>query len=218
MAAGNAPIKTPEGQAELATRARRVSQRHRTMLFLVDGRRSVAQIKNLAEQAGVPAGCFEELMAMGLIEHPQATLPLSAMPDDTPAAPLHVDLPLPDVDESVLPSVRSLPPESTLNGDLGAAEPWKAVETNYGDLGDFDPGVEESRDLLIRAIRAEAPVAGSLTLMRLRRARTRADLEELLDEAETRLRKPHRMLATTLLMRRVRQLLGLPADLPMSAN
>ena len=30
------PIKTPEGQAELKTRARRVSQRHRTMLFLVD--------------------------------------------------------------------------------------------------------------------------------------------------------------------------------------
>ena len=32
---GTVPIKTPDGQAELSTRARRLSQRHRTVLFLV---------------------------------------------------------------------------------------------------------------------------------------------------------------------------------------
>ena len=61
------------------------------------------------------------------------------------------------------------------------------------------------------------PVAGSLTLLRLRRARSRAELELLLDEVETRIRKPHRMLATTQTMRRVRQLLGIPIESSFSS-
>jgi hypothetical protein len=44
--------------------------------------------------------------------------------------------------------------------------------------------------------------------LRLRRAGTREDLLELLDEVESRIRKPHRVLATAQVMRRVRQLLG----------
>ena len=55
MVTGNAPIKTPDGQAELATRARQLSQRHRTVLLLVNGRRTEEQVKRLAEQAGVDA-------------------------------------------------------------------------------------------------------------------------------------------------------------------
>lgn len=217
MPPGNAPIKTADGLAELATRARRISQRHRTMLLLVDGRRSPAEVLRLAAQAGVPASCYDELMATGLIALPLPTLPMSAMDLEPP--PLVIDLPLPDGGgpDSVLPSAQSLHPESTLNGDFGPADPWQAVETNHGDLADLDPALEEARDLLLRAVRAEAPVAGSLTLMRLRRAQSRADLDELLEEVEARLRKPHRMLATTLLMRRVRELIATPADSSMTA-
>jgi len=51
MASGAVPIKTPEGHAELGTRRLRLSQRHRTVLFLVDGRRSEAQVKALADSA-----------------------------------------------------------------------------------------------------------------------------------------------------------------------
>jgi hypothetical protein len=61
-------------------------------------------------------------------------------------------------------------------------------------------------------VRAEAPLAGSLTLLRLRRARTRADLNQLLDEVEARITKPHRSLAAGQTMRRVRMLLDGRAD------
>lgn len=212
MAAGNAPIKTADGLDEIATRSRRLGQRLRTMLLLVDGRRSADEVKRLAAQAGVPAACYDELMAQGLIALPLPTLPLSAMEVTQPLPRFPLDLALPPDDDSLLPSVQPLHPESTLNGDLGPAEPWAAVETDHGDLADLDPALEEARDLMLRAVRAEAPVAGSLTLMRLRRARTRADLAELIDEVDSRVRKPHRALAATLLLRRVNELIGQAAD------
>jgi hypothetical protein len=217
---GNAPIRTPDGQAELATRQRRVSQRHRTMLFLVDGRRSEGQVKSLAAQAGVPESCYGELLEMGLIMVPQLTVPVLPVEDTTP---LHIDLPLhedsgPPSVQSELPAAKSLLSESSLHGDLGSAE-WPAADGEpEHPAGQVDAPLEEARDILLRAVRAEAPVAGSLTLMRLRRARTRADLETLLDEVETRIRKPHRMLATTQTMRRVRQLLGAPADSSLTST
>lgn len=213
---GNAPIKTAEGLDEIATRSRRLGQRHRTMLLLVDGRRSVDDVKRLAAAAGVPPACYDELMAMGLIALPLPTLPLSAL-EATQPMPLTIDLALPADDDSLLPSAQSLQPESTLNGDLGPAEPWSAVETGHGDLADLDPALEEARDMMLRAVRAEAPVAGSLTLMRLRRARTRADLAVLIDEVDARVRRPHRALAATLLLRRVRELIGQAEDSSMSA-
>ncbi|MBS0437132.1 MAG: hypothetical protein JSR75_19980, partial [Proteobacteria bacterium] len=76
MVTGNAPIKTPDGQAELATRARQLSQRHRTVLLLVNGRRTEEQVKRLAEQAGVPPTCYDDLMQMGLIMRPLPTMPI----------------------------------------------------------------------------------------------------------------------------------------------
>ena len=59
----------------------------------------------------------------------------------------------------------------------------------------------------MRALRAQAPVSGSLTLMKLKRATTRDDIESLLDEVEQRLRKPHRMIIAAQTMRHVRHLL-----------
>lgn len=219
MVPGTAPIKTPDGQAELATRQRRISQRHRTVLFLVDGRRSEGEIKTLAAKAGAPESCYGELIDMGLIMVPQLTVPVIPDVDDNPqfVESAHIDLPLhtesgPPSEQSVLPAARTLEAESSLQGPLGTSESsWMGVDGEADD-GGVDATLEEARDILLRAVRNEAPVAGSLTLMRLRRARSRADLTELLDEVEQRIRKPHRMLATTQTMRRVRQLLGVPAD------
>lgn len=216
-----APIKTPEAQAELATRRRRLSQRHRTVLFLVDGRRSESQVKALAGQAGVPESCYGELVEMGLIMVPQLTEPVLP-PQDEPAPFVesqHIDLPL-DADAGTpsehapLAAAAPLPAESVLQSELGAAESWLPADE---DDDGVDAPLEEARDILLRAVRSEAPVAGSLTLMRLRRARSRAEMQALLDEVELRIRKPHRMLATTQTMRRVRQLLGQPADSSFSA-
>lgn len=214
MGTNPAPIKTPDGLAELATRQRRLSQRHRTVLFLVDGRRSEQEVKALALQAGVPETCYGELLEMGLIMVPQLTEPV--LPPEEAASESvesqHIELPLhEDATPSAhapLPAAQPLPSDSLLQpSELGAAESW--LPADDADAG-VDVQLEEARDILLRAVRAEAPVAGSLTLMRLRRARTRADMEALLDEVEQRIRKPHRMLATTQTMRRVRHLLGLP--------
>ncbi|HET9206269.1 MAG TPA: hypothetical protein VFO28_08545, partial [Burkholderiaceae bacterium] len=65
------PSKTPDGVAELAHRTRGLSQRHRTVLLLVDGRRTVNQIVATAQAAGVAAPVFQELVAMGLVLLPE---------------------------------------------------------------------------------------------------------------------------------------------------
>jgi hypothetical protein len=182
------PSKTPDGVAELAHRTRGLGQRHRTVLLLVDGRRTVAQIVATAQAAGVQAPVFQELVAMGLVMLPEAGAE-------------HVDLPLESAqtaDSSLLPSVRSLLPESGWSTLPPAAE------------SEVDRPLQEARELLMRALRAQAPVSGSLTLMKLRRATTRDDVESLLDEVELRLRKPHRMIIAAQTMRHVRHLLSLP--------
>ena len=182
------PAKTSDGVAELAHRTRGLSQRHRTVLLLVDGRRSVAQILATAQAAGVHVDVFRELVTLGMVAVP---------------ATAHVDLPL-DAgqgggDSSLLPSVRSLLPESG----------WSTLSGAQAD-SEVDRPLQEARELLMRALRAQAPVSGSLTLMKLRRALTRDEVEALLDEVEQRLRKPHRMIIAAQTMRHVRHLLSLP--------
>ena len=182
------PSKTPEGVAELAHRTRGLSQRHRTVLLLVDGRRTVNQIVATARAAGVAAPVFQELVAMGLVLLPESGAE-------------HVDLPLeskPAGDSSLLPSVRSLLPESG----------WSTLPPLTDS--EIDRPLQEARELLMRALRAQAPVSGSLTLMKLKRATTRDDIESLLDEVEQRLRKPHRMIIAAQTMRHVRHLLSMP--------
>ncbi len=215
MVAGTIPIKTPEGQDELSTRKRRVSQRHRTVLFLVDGKRDATTVRSMALKAGVPENCFGELLEMGLIMLPEPTFSLLIdTPAETPDV-LHVDLPLTGPDsgsaalDSLLPPSRTLYPsissDSTLGGAVPLPDSW--LPSDAGELAALDPAFVEARLVMLRAVRAEAPLTGSLTMLRLRRARTRADLNQLLDEVESRITKPHRSLAANQTMRRVRLLL-----------
>ena len=235
MVAGTIPIKTPDGHDELSTRQRRLSQRHRTVLFLVDGKRSATEVKSMALQAGVPDACFDDLLAQGLIVLPEPTVPVLVDLGVAVVETAHVDLPLAAAPlaaatarpaaaapvvaarvpaataapDSLLPPSRTLYPtlsaDSTL-GDSPVPDSW--LPSDSGSLGRIAPAVAEARLVLLRAVRAEAPLAGSLTLMRLRRARSRADLLALLDEVEVRITKPHRSLAANQTMRRVRALLG----------
>lgn len=196
MTVNEVPVKTAAGVAELAHRTRGLGQRHRTVLLLVDGRRSLGQILDLAKAAGVAPAIFDELVALALVAPPLVD---ALDPVDTD----HIDLPFPSApggDSSLPSSVRSLAPESG----------WSTLNGMPSQSG-LDRSMEEARELMMRAIRAQAPVSGSLTLLKLRRASSREDLTALLGEVEQRLRKPHRTIVATQTMRHVRHLLGLPS-------
>lgn len=196
------PVKTADGQEELSSRRRGLGQRHRTVLLLVDGRRCADEIRALSVQAGAPASGFDELVAMGLIAlaaepEPDAAVDSAAPAQDEPG------------DSSLLPPSRTLQPESVL-GDL-RMESALLPEPLPPELLAFDgrdAPLEEARDLLVRAVRAQSPVAGSLTVLRLKRARSRSDLAGLIGEVESRIVKPHRSLAAQQTLQRVRQLLA----------
>jgi hypothetical protein len=175
------PQRTAAGQAALARRTRELTPRQRTTLFMVDGRRSVDIVIALAAQAGARSSDFFDLISLGLVETPR----LPAMPTLT--------------ESSLLPSAQSL------QGDSNWSRP--PLDT----LAQIEDGpLAEARALLIRAVRSEAPLAGTFTLLRLKRATSRAELEALLDEVEQRLRKPHRRVIAAQMLRHVRHLLTLP--------
>jgi hypothetical protein len=177
------------------------------VLFLVDGQRDARTVRDMARQAGVPQSALDDLLAMGLVA-PRAdpaapTLDGRLKMDVVPALAAGTDTLL----DSLLPAARTLHPESvssdsTLGAPLGQGD--SGLPADPPDL-EF----AQARLILLRAVRAEAPLAGSLTVLRLRRARTRADLRNLLDEVGARITKPHRALVAQQTLLRVRGLLGL---------
>ncbi len=231
------PVKTSEAVQELQSRQRKLSQRHRTVLLLVDGRRPEDEVRQLAQAAGSPETCYDELVDLGMISRPA---PLDSAPMPLETVDVEVDIVEPmampsaqraseavqvadSVISSFLPAAASLQPESHLDSSLnelsgvsGAA--MDAVEAEGQSGGVQDESLEEARDILLRAVKAEAPVAGSLTMMRLRRARTREDLEALLEEVEGRIFKPFKGLWASQTMARVRELLSTqpPLSIPSS--
>ena len=202
------PIKTPLGQAELKARTRQVSQRHRTVLLLVDGRRGEQQVRSMAIAAGVPESCFDQLLDLGLIERAvlepvspfgEDTVPMEPPPATPEGAAGQVD--------SLLPAAATLNPESVIDNPPSVPDSWLVDEPTAVTA---DTALEQARELLMRAVRTQAPVAGALTLMRLRGAHSRAELESLLDEVESRISKPHRSLSAAQTVSRARHLLAEP--------
>jgi hypothetical protein len=207
------PVKTMDGHAEVRERVRRLSQRHRTVLLLVDGKRSEQEVRRFAQRAGAGDGCFDDLLELGLI----------ARTARSGEAPLHVDIPIgennspplaaatADGPESLLPAAHTLPPESVLNDSVLGNSVLRAFDALESARIEDAP-LEEARGILMRAVRSEAPLSGSLTLLRLRRARTRRDLVELIDEVEARIVKPYRSLSAQQTLNRARRLLATPND------
>jgi hypothetical protein len=294
------PVKTAEGQAEIRQRQRGLSQRQRTMLLLVDGRRSVAQVKQVAVQAGATDTAFDELLDLGLIavqepvapvamltlvpsvrakSQPQApTLPTTLPP--MPIEPLVAVEPEP-VAIQFLPEIAEPEPLAELAQPVAVVTPYPPptsgpdssgfaplseermelvaemdsrppklsnkrtkprpgprivdsmmsslfplLESAFGALGSADePGyrddaLEEARRILVREIKSKAPVTGSITLMKLRRARNRDELSALFDEVDSHISKPMRHLSAQQTLLHVRGLLaGAPSETwPSSAT
>lgn len=215
MATNGVPVKTEDGQNELVTRQRRLSQRHRTLLLLVNGQRPLAEVLELSRQAGVPDGCWEDLLMQGLVDLLPPAIPEAdaspAAADASMAAAIEQSRALEyESDDDPLPSLASLQSESELSESILSED--ISVFTDVA----LEP-LEEARSLLLAAVRSEAPIAGSLTLMRLRRARTADDLQALLGEVEVRISHSDRLLEVEQLMLSVSQLLAdAGASAPMS--
>jgi hypothetical protein len=76
------PTKTALGQEEMRRRTGGLGQRHRTILFLIDGRRPLSEVLSLAQKAGAATHHFEDLVRMGFVE-----LPAEEPPAPAPEAP-----------------------------------------------------------------------------------------------------------------------------------
>jgi hypothetical protein len=254
---GIVPYKTSEGHDELARRTRRLGQRHRTMLLLVDGRRSVDQVLALGLAAGVAEQHYRELLEAGLIALPEGALTAATQPVplDEPSfavqvqadveASTHVELPVehiaavaapappvpaPPMPISMpslqLPVLHESPPVVTARPERleppdARDEPdaWPATRPPHDPMRLDDPlmpppiidgPLEEAREILMRAVRAEAPVAGQLTLLKLKHASDRADLQALLGEVEQRIARPRKMVLAAQTLHHVKQLLCMP--------
>jgi hypothetical protein len=246
------PVKTAAGHEEIRHRHRVLGQRHRTVLFLVNGRRTEAEVMALARAAGAPDDCLRDLADLGLILIPEPATALepvagpvatadparraesarapSAQGDgrtDAARAAARLDGPsdippgqavaedtgrddssLDDPADAALMPPLTLAPDSSVSGWSRPPATSTDSFSAFGALGDVDdPALERARDTVLRALRHEAPLAGSLTAMRVRRARTRAQLLALLGEVQSHLRKPHRRLASDQTLQQVRALL-----------
>lgn len=114
MSAPSIPTKTSLGQEAMRRRTGEINQRHRTILFLVDGRRPLSEVLSLAHQAGAATSHFEDLVRMGYVE----------LPAEEPPAPPPVEAPL----ESPLPpEITELAVEVPLEPGPGEAAASSAV-------------------------------------------------------------------------------------------
>jgi hypothetical protein len=282
MTTGKVPVKTDQGHDEIAHRTRRLSQRHRTVLLLVDGRRDEGEILWLAARAGVPEACYLELVERGLVTlaPPPQDAAACAAPDDVATSPVPLrpayvrsgmaplsnnaaaalDDNAPEQDAVVAsgapgqaeamasseatidawadsrpdpqsPAARyasrlsapglpmsPLAPSKVGPDSLPSARHTRAPDSGLGDFDDpmtcaaEDRPLQEARELLIRAVTREAPAAGSMTLMRLRRASTCDEIQDLLDEVESRISRPRNREVVEQTLRRARHLLGLSSN------
>jgi|CXWK01.1.fsa_nt_gi hypothetical protein len=126
--------KTPKGQAEIETRAHHLPPRLRTPLIMVDGKRSVDELRKLITNQ--PDECLVALLEQGFIEAAEvATAPKPTAPP-APAAPASGTI-TPGVDALRRQAVREL---NELLGPMGEAvaiklEGAKSLEQLRHSLG-----------------------------------------------------------------------------------
>ena len=139
------PSKTALGQEELRLRTRKLSQRHRTVLLLVDGKRSLEAVLELAQKAGAAPSFFDELVALSLVEvHAAPELPSAIMP--TPQRPReagpHEDAVAPVA--PVAPAQHAKPqPRAEPTAVLAESAPGDPLTTLDEPLDASDPALHE---------------------------------------------------------------------------
>ena len=221
------PVKTPLGQEEMRQRGRALNQRHRTVLFLVDGRRPLGEVLALAQQAGAQTSHFEELVRLGLVEVPVEAADDSAAPADAspeqPGSPeaapaievVELDAPLmqagPEVPQAA-PAASAAPAPLPAEMLQPAARPLRARAPlrRAKPVEDFAAAsLDEVRERLIDTLRLDAPLFSARMLIRVRGAHTARELIELVWEIEGHLSHVRRSRSELGSLQRARELLGL---------
>lgn len=219
------PVKTPLGIEELRTRSHGLNQRHRTVLFLVDGRRPLSEVLALAVQAGASTSHFEDLVHLGLVAVAIDSPVNEALPSQqgaldsggasTVSGVLAVDLDPPSAPVAAAPrplparrapAVETAPPPappadapSVLSIEQSRALARASNEELY----------QQVRELLIETLRVDAPVFAAITLMRVHRARSAKELINLVWEIERHLGVSRLRHRDMLSLHRARELLGM---------
>jgi hypothetical protein len=222
------PSKTALGQDELRHRTHRLSQRHRTVLLLVDGRRSLGEVLDLGNQAGAAISHFEELVRLGLVVVPVEASPPAEPPPEPAASP----------DEPQLTSVELLVPAAPSEAqadEIASTEPPQEVPIAAADVTpppppeppplieavapplmldevpavEEEPVVERVRQQLLELLRLDGPMFGSRLLGRVRGAQSTAELIDLVWEIERQLGTTKRSRQGQVCLERARELLGL---------
>jgi len=142
------PVKTALGHEELRQRTRTFSQRHRTVLLLVDGKRLQDEVLALALKAGVAPNFFDELVAAGLV----------------------------DLQEPVAEAEVAVAPASEPDVAVGGAEVAAAAEPPAVDRADLDEAVFHDVVLGVEVSeRPEMPEPAPLTDLQGGRAEARPE-------------------------------------------
>jgi hypothetical protein len=189
-------IKTQAGQTEMMLRQRGLSQRHRTMLILVDGKRTYQQVLDLAAQVGVPKAYLDELRELGLVtiavtHHGRSKLPVrsAAVPEPRPSIWQGEAYPLPGDDDTI---------------GMGLA----LTNSEMAALDVSDTVISQARSCMLQALRLQAPIMGAVTMLRVRRARHASALRALLTEVHGKIGGAHERSEAALLLRRALTLLA----------
>lgn len=225
------PVKTLLGQDELRTRSHGLNQRHRTMLFLVDGRRPLSEVLALGLQAGASTTHFEDLVHLGLVElaidddeRPDATPSQQGALDsggvstrsgvlafelDPPSTPAQTQTSLPAAEHREAPTAVEPPVARPAPLPVDMPSALSLAQSRALAKADADELMQQVRELLIDTLRVDAPVFSAITLMRVHRARSSKDLIDLVWEIERHLGAPRKRRRQMVSLHRARELLGM---------
>jgi hypothetical protein len=201
------PVKTPQGLDEMTTRHHGLSQRQRMVLFLVDGKRNVAEVQRMAAVAGASELLLHELLDLGLVTVREPVSDADSVWVNMPEVQeefrvAQTDIPLND---SLLPSLPNQNPpvlHAVMHGHTALQQ-----ASLPDPLLQAQQPLNQAREILMRALMEQAPVKGLVTRMRLKRARSIEEVTGLIPEVEQHLNKPNRQLLTQQLLNNVKQLL-----------
>ena len=227
MSNPNAPVKTPLGHQELRQRTQGLGQRYRTVLLLVDGRRTVAEVLTMAQQAGAQTAHFEELVRLGLVELP-APPPPPPLPPEPPADVVQtaeVELesePVIEAEVLVAPAISEAPgfepappavqpvaavprtEPAPAAPPVARAEPVVAV-----DMAVAERKLDDVRRLLIDILRRDTLLQRVFAPARVRGAQTQEELIGLVWEIERERAHARRKRGQLINLQRARELLGM---------